>query len=152
MRATATHGIVLQDVFVPDDAALAIPGSFPRMMQVSRGSFVGSQLAGTAVYLGAAKAVHDFAIHHLRTSTFTDTGEPIGTAPFQQQLVGEMRAHLETATLWLQRQLELETSEPPMRPKDEVVAHIVNLVWNGLANIDQHPEPVRRRRRSSSRS
>ena len=122
MRASATHGIVLEDVFVPAAEALAIPGSFVRMTQVSRGSFVGSQLAGTAVYLGAAKAVYDFALHHLTTTTFTDTGAPIGTAPFQQQLIGQMREELETATLWLQRQLRLETSEPPMRPKDEVVA------------------------------
>ena len=31
--------------------------------------------------------------------------------------------------------------------KDEVVAHMVNLVWNGLANIDRHSDPVRRRRK-----
>jgi alkylation response protein AidB-like acyl-CoA dehydrogenase len=92
------------------------------MTSMSRGSFVGSQLAGTAVYLGAARAVYDHALHHLTSTTFMDTGQPIGTAPFQQQLVGQMRMHLETATLWLRRQLELETSEPPLLSKDEVVA------------------------------
>ena len=122
MRATATHGIVLEDVFVAADDALTVPGSFVRMTQMSRGSFVGSQLAGTAVYLGAARAVYDFAIEHLTSTTYVDTGASIGTAPFQQQLVGQMRMHLDTATLWLQRQIELETSEPPLRPKDEVVA------------------------------
>jgi len=122
MRASATHGIVLEDVFVAAEDALTVPGSFPRMTSVSRGSFVGSQLAGTAVYLGAARAVYDFAIDHVTSTTFVDTGAPIGTAPFQQQLVGQMRMHLDTATLWLMRQLELETSEPPLRPKDEVVA------------------------------
>ncbi len=122
MRASATHGIVLEDVFVPADEALALPGSFARMTRVSRGSFVGSQLAGTAVYLGAARALYDFTLGHLRSTTFVDTGAPIGTAPFQQQLVGEMTMHLETATVWLRRQLELETSEPPRLPKDEVVA------------------------------
>ena len=122
MRASATHGIVLEDVFVAGEDALTVPGSFPRMTSMSRGSFVGSQLAGTAVYLGAARAVYDYALGHLTSTTFMDTGEPIGTAPFQQQLVGQMRMHLETATLWLQRQLELETSEPPLLAKDEVVA------------------------------
>lgn len=54
MRATATNGIVLDNVFVADDDSLTIPGAFIRMMQVSRGSFVGNQLAATAIYLGAA--------------------------------------------------------------------------------------------------
>lgn len=121
MRATATHGITLEDVFVPADDALAIAGAFPKMMQMSRGSFVGSQVAGTAVYLGAAVASYRFASNHLRTSTFADTGEPIGTAPFQQQLLGEMTADLETARLWLARQVLLETSEPPVLAKDDVV-------------------------------
>lgn len=121
MRATATHGITLADVFVPAKDALAVAGAFPKMMQMSRGSFVGSQVAGTAVYLGAALAVYRFATEHLRTTTFADTGEPIGTAPFQQQLLGQMTADLETARLWLARQLELESSVPPLMDKDDVV-------------------------------
>ncbi len=121
MRATATHGITLEDVFVAAEDSLTVPGAFSKMMQVSRGSFVGSQVAGTAVYLGAALATYQFAREHLRTTTFADTGEPIGTAPFQQQLLGEMTADLETARLWLARQLELESSEPPMMDKDDVV-------------------------------
>ncbi|MCP4435589.1 MAG: acyl-CoA/acyl-ACP dehydrogenase [Actinomycetia bacterium] len=123
MRATATHGITLEDVFVPEADALAIPGAFVNMMQVSRGSFVGSQVAGTACYLGAAQAIYDYAINHLTTSKFADTGEPIGTAPFQQQLIGSMSMHLGTARHWLLNQLDLETSEPPKLPKPEVVAN-----------------------------
>lgn len=121
MRASATHGIVLENVFVADDDALAVPGAFVKMMQVSRGSFVGSQLAGTAVYAGAAAAVYRHTIEHLTAATFADTGLPIGTAPFQQQLVGSMRENLDTALLWLRRQITLETSEPPIWPKDDVV-------------------------------
>lgn len=123
MRATATHGITLEDVFVPAEDSLAVPGSFVKMMQVSRGSFVGSQVAGTACYLGAAQAVYDFAIAHLTKTTFADTGDPIGTAPFQQQLIGSMTAHLGTARQWLLDQLALETSDPPKLPKAEVVAN-----------------------------
>lgn len=121
MRATATHGITLDDVFVPAEHALAIPGAFPKMMQMSRGSFVGSQLAGTAVYLGAAAAAYRFATDHLRSTTFADTGQPIGTAAFQQQLLGQMAADFESARLWLTRQIELETSDPPIMAKDDVV-------------------------------
>ena len=58
MRATATHGIVLEDAFVPDENALTVPGTFVKMTQVSRGSFVGNQVALSSVYVGAAQAVY----------------------------------------------------------------------------------------------
>ena len=68
MRATATHGIVLEDAFVPDENALTVPGTFVKMTQVSRGSFVGNQVALSSVYVGAAQAVYDFAMGHLTTT------------------------------------------------------------------------------------
>lgn len=123
MRATANHGITLDGVFVPDDEALALSGAFVKMTQMSRGSFVGNQVAATAVYLGAAQAVFDAAIHQLSTRTYADTGEPLGRSEPYRQLIGSMSADLEDAYLWLRRQLELETAEPPLRPKDEVVRH-----------------------------
>jgi alkylation response protein AidB-like acyl-CoA dehydrogenase len=121
MRGTATHGIVLKDVFVKSDDALAIPGAFVRMMQMSRGTFVGNQLAATAIYLGAAQAVYDHTIRYLQETKFADTGAPLGSSPMHQWLIGEMTTDLETAYQWLRRQLELETSEPPLLPKDRVV-------------------------------
>ncbi|WND03531.1 acyl-CoA dehydrogenase family protein [Temperatibacter marinus] len=121
MRGTATHGIILEDVIVSDENALAIPGAFVKCMQMSRGSFVGNQLAGIAVYLGAGKAIYDASLHNLKTFTFGDTGKPIGHAPFQQELIGKMMVELETATIWLRRQLELEAAEVPLLPKHEVV-------------------------------
>ncbi len=121
MRGTATHGLVLDDVFVSADDALAIPGAFARCMQVSRGSFVGNQLASLACYAGAAWSVYGTTIEMLTERKFADTGQPLGTSPMHQQLIGEMLVDLESAMLWLRRQLELETSEPPLLPKPDVV-------------------------------
>jgi alkylation response protein AidB-like acyl-CoA dehydrogenase len=121
MRGTATHGLILEDVFVPDADALAIPGAFTRSMRMSRGSFVGNQLAGVAVYAGAAWAVHNETVEALKARQFADTGRSIGSSALHQVLVGEMMAELETALLWLRRQLQLETSEPPLKAKNEVV-------------------------------
>ncbi len=123
MRATATHGIVLEDVFVSDDDALTVPGSFVKMTQVSRGSFVGNQVALSSVYIGAAQAVYDFAINFLTTTTYHGTDEPIGTSNVHQQLVGSMRRHLDTAMLWARRQIALETANPEILHKDDVVAN-----------------------------
>lgn len=121
MRATATNGIVLENVFVTDDNALTIPNAFVRMMQVSRGSFVGNQLAGTAIYLGAAQNVYDFTLDYLMSKTFADTGRPIAESPMHQQLIGQMTNDLESAYLWMRRQIDIETIEPPPLPRERVI-------------------------------
>ena len=123
MRATATHGIVLDNAFVPDENALTVPATFVKMTQVSRGSFVGNQVALSSVYVGAAQAVYDYAMHFLRTTTYHGSDEPIGGSDMHRQLVGRMRAHLDTAYLWARRQIRLETAEPEIIPKDDVVAN-----------------------------
>ncbi|MFI6817521.1 acyl-CoA dehydrogenase family protein [Nonomuraea sp. NPDC050328] len=120
MRATANNGIRLDEVFVADDEALTVPGAFTRMLKMSRGSFVGNQLAIAAVYTGCAQNVYDVVVEQLTRKTFADTGRPIASSPMHQQLIGDMTADLETAYLWLRRQLLLETSQPPLRPKAEV--------------------------------
>lgn len=121
MRGTATHGIILENVFVAEVDALAIPAAFTRCMQMSRGSFVGNQVAGIACYLGAAHSLYNYTINQLRTKTFADSDKPVGTAPFQQELIGHMLVELETATVWLRRQVDLESSETPILPKEEVI-------------------------------
>lgn len=121
MRATATDGIILDKVFVPEENALAIPGAFTRTMQMRRGSFVGNQLAVAGIYLAVAQTVYDQVVGGLAKTKFQDTGRPIGESPFHQQLIGEMTVDLETGYLWLRRQLELETSEPPILPGAVVV-------------------------------
>ncbi len=121
MRACANHGVNLRNCFVADDDCLAVEGSFVKMMQMSRGTFVGNQLAATAIYLGGAQAVYNHALNYLKTTKFGDTGEPIATSPMHKALIGKMTNDLETAYLWMSRQLELETSEPPLLPKDRVV-------------------------------
>lgn len=121
MRAAANHGIKLDGVFVANDDALATPGAFVKMMQVSRGSFVGNQLAATAVYVGAAQAAYDTAIATLTKKKYADTGRPIAEGHPYIEFIGSMAADLETSYLWLRRQIELEASDPPIRPKAEVV-------------------------------
>jgi alkylation response protein AidB-like acyl-CoA dehydrogenase len=124
MRATATHGLILENVFVPGDEALTAPGAFVKMMQMSRGSFVGNQAAVAAIYLGIAWNVYEYALRFVTGLKFQDTGKSIAAeSAFHQELIARMAVSLETATLWLRRQLELETSDPPLLPKNEVIAH-----------------------------
>ena len=121
MRGTATEGLVLQDVFVADDDALALPGSFVKMCSQSRTGFVGNQVAASCIYLGGAFAVYRTALRSMRERKFQDTGRPLGTGAYQRQLIGDMYADFNTALLWARRMIDIETAEPPIVPQDEVM-------------------------------
>lgn len=121
MRGSSSNGVRLTDYFVADEDAMAVPGAFTRCMQMSRGSFVGNQLAATCGYMGAAYTTYTAALKSLTEKKFKDTGKPIGTATHQQELVGKMMVDMETCFVWMRRQIQLETSEPPILEKDEVV-------------------------------
>ncbi len=124
MRGTATEGLILENVFVADNDALAIQGAFARSCEMSRTSFVGSQVAASVIYLGGAFAAYNAAMNVVTSRKFADTGKAIGSGPFQQQLIGQMYADLHTAMLWAQRQVALESNPNPPIPKDEI-----NLFW-----------------------
>ena len=124
MRASATHGIVLEDVFVAERRRAHRAGFLPPHDQHESGELRG-QPAGRdrgRTWVRPA-AVYDFALGTpARPRPSSTPGEPIGTAPFQQQLVGQMRMHLETATLWLRRQTGARDLRATAAAKDEVVA------------------------------
>jgi acyl-CoA reductase-like NAD-dependent aldehyde dehydrogenase len=120
MTASSFSSVSMDPPLVADDEALTVPGAFVRMLQVSRGSFVGNQCAISAVYLGSAQSAYDAALAATTGKSFADTGRPVASSPMHQVLFGDMTERLETAYLWIRRQLELETSEPPLRGKDDV--------------------------------
>jgi alkylation response protein AidB-like acyl-CoA dehydrogenase len=121
MRGTATEGLVLEKVFVADENALAIPGAFAKMCTQSRSGYVGNQVAASSIYLAGAFAVYHAAMKNMRERKYADTGRPLGTGPYQQQLIGEMFADLHTAMLWAQRMIRIETAEPEILSKSEVM-------------------------------
>ena len=121
MRGSATEGLVLEDVFVANEDALAIPGAFVKMCSQSRTGYVGNQVAASSIYLGAAFAVYRAAMENMLKRKFEDTGRPLATGPYQQQIIGDMYADLNTALLWARRMIEIETAEPPIVPAEEVM-------------------------------
>ena len=121
MRGTATEGLVLENVFVSAENALAVPGSFAKMCTQSRSGYVGNQVAASSIYLGGAFAVYHSAMKNMVELKFEDTGRPLGSGPFQQQLIGDMFADLNTAMLWARRMIHIETAEPPILSKEEVM-------------------------------
>jgi alkylation response protein AidB-like acyl-CoA dehydrogenase len=82
---------------------------------------VGNQIAIAAIYAGIARGAWEYAFNRTMAATFADTGKPIASSPMHQVLVGDGEQRLAEAHLWLRRQIELEASDPPLLPKDEVV-------------------------------
>lgn len=122
MRASDNNGLIMDSTFVPDDFALTVPGGFTRATQMSRGSWVGNQVAIAAIYAGVARGVWDHALERTMAASFADTGKPIASSPMHQVLIGEAEEALTEAHLWLRRQIDLEASDPPILPKAAVVA------------------------------
>ncbi len=89
MRASDNNGLILEDCFVPDELALTVPGGFTRATSMSRGSWVGNQVAIAAIYAGIAQGVWEYALGRTMAATFADTGEPIASSPMHQVLIGE---------------------------------------------------------------
>ncbi len=121
MRASDNNGLVMENCFVPDELSLAVPGAFTRATTMSRGSWVGNQIAIASIYAGIAQGVWDYAMARTMAATFADTGKPIASSPMHQVLIGDGEQHLAEAHLWLRRQIDLEASDPPILPKPEVV-------------------------------
>ena len=99
MRGTVSRTLRMQDVFVPDEAALMPSGTYFQV--ASRWPHMFLTLSPT--YMGLAQAAYDFTIRYLR-------GEAPGTPPVKRRMyptkqiaVAEMRVKLEAAKgLWFQ--------------------------------------------------
>jgi AcrR family transcriptional regulator len=73
-------------------------------------------------------------VEHLLAAQFAAHDLPKGLAPMYSRMLVGMTAL--TGQWWV------EVRKPR---KEEVVAHLVNLAWNGLAHLDQHPRLTDRR-------
>lgn len=71
MRATGSHDVIFEDVFVPDEYTLPQSPGLPAS-QVS-----GWTLLGSAVYLGVAQAARDFAVQFAKDRVPAGLGRPI---------------------------------------------------------------------------
>jgi alkylation response protein AidB-like acyl-CoA dehydrogenase len=113
MRATVSRTLLLQDVFVPEDAMLMPRGVY--FQAATRWPHMFLTLSPT--YLGLAQAAYDFTICYLR-------GEMPGTPPVKRRMfptkqiaVAEMHVMLEqTKALWFQA-----VSEARANPSKEQV-------------------------------
>lgn len=129
----------------------ALTGSNPRLLLEQAGmalfDYIDEQPEGFTILVrdspvsqqtgSFASLIVDIAaqVEHLLADQFAAHGLPKGMAPAYSRMLVGMTAL--TGQWWL------DVRKPK---KDEVVAHLVNLAWNGLSHLDPSPAPLRGRR------
>lgn len=99
MRATVSRNLVLDDVFVPDDAALMPRGIYAQAAIRWPHMF----LTLSPTYLGLAQAAFDFTVRYLRGEVHDAPPGKRRNSAAKQFAVADMHIKLEQAkTLWLQ--------------------------------------------------
>ena len=111
MRGTVSRNLLLQEVFVPDEARLMPEGLYHQAAQ--RYPYMFSTLA--PAYMGIAQAAYDFTVMYLRGELPGMTPVKRRMYPTKQAAVAEMRIKLEqTRALFLQ-----STREARIDPDDD---------------------------------
>lgn len=95
MRATGSHDILLNEVFVPDDQVMGIYAPGEKKGGVDDGD--GWMLHIPACYLGIAYAARDYALNFAKNYTPNSLKEPIATLPHIRQWIGQIDSELRLA-------------------------------------------------------
>lgn len=113
MRATGSHDVVLQDVFVPDRQLLTtyIPGVSKKVNDDGDGTMLHIPVC----YLGIAYAARDFALNYAAHYTPNSLNEPIATLPHIRQWIGQIESELRLARTLLYDVADRWDREPEQR-------------------------------------
>ncbi len=113
MRGSGSHTLVLEDVFVPDEALLDLV--MPGQRTKRSGDASGWLLHIPATYLGVANAACDYTIDFVKQYTPSSLGQPIATVPHVREKIGRLEAQRHVAEMVLlstaRRYDEATTSE-----------------------------------------
>jgi alkylation response protein AidB-like acyl-CoA dehydrogenase len=109
MRATGSHDVVFDRVFVPDSARLPQPPSPPGANTNGHG------LLTSAVYLGIAQAARDFAVEFARNRVPSGLGKPIAELESVQHKVARIEVLQLQARTVLYNTIEAWERYPELR-------------------------------------
>lgn len=102
MRATGSHDVLLEEVFVPDADVVRVGGMRKGADPGATDHRAWGALAVSSVYLGVAEAARNTAVQYATERVPTSLGKPIATLPAIQAKIGEIDIALLTARslLW----------------------------------------------------
>ncbi len=130
MRATESHDLVLNDVYLPE-------GNFVEIRGASGKKPNGWILHIPSVYLGIAQAARDYAVGFAKTYSPNSIEGTIGDLPTVQQNIGKMETLLLSARHFLWSTAALYNNEGSEKVKwNETSASKVMVMNQGLEVID----------------
>ncbi len=102
MRATGSHDVLLEDVFVPDADVVRVGGMRKGADPGATDHRAWGALAVSGTYLGVAEAARNVAVRYATDRAPTSLGKPIATLPAIQSKIGTIDIALLTARslLW----------------------------------------------------
>ena len=109
MRATGSHDVVFENVFVPEYLRL------PQQKGAPASAVSAWTLLGSAVYLGIAQAARDFAVNFARERVPAGLGKPIAELQTVQHRIAQMEIQLLQARSALYGAAELWDKHPEHR-------------------------------------
>ena len=119
MRATGSHVLAIDDLFIPDehvvDQGFAVAASFLTGSHWSWPSFA-------SVFLGAAEAAYRHVVHGLPRRRNEGLAQTLSELPGVQQAVGEMRMHLDAARATLYAAVGRAPNPDPVAHYGEMAA------------------------------
>ena len=128
MRGTVSRTLLLDDVFVPDEAQLMPSGIY--IQAATRWPHMFMTLTGT--YLGLTQAAYDFTLRYLRGEV---PGMPVKRRmyPTKQMAVAEMLVRLESSwAIWLRA-----AAEAGLDPSDEERARALACQYTVMENCNE---------------
>jgi alkylation response protein AidB-like acyl-CoA dehydrogenase len=95
MRASGSHDVIFEDVFIPTEHAVDIrpPSEWTSLDPLRTAWFT---LLISAIYDGVARAARDWVINFAKTRTPSNLGAPLATLPRFQEAIGEIEGLLMT--------------------------------------------------------
>ena len=114
LRASGSHDVVLEEVFVPEDQAgtLTLPGEGPPPRDDLQAAWNAGLLG--ALYTGVAQAGRDWLVDFLRHRVPANLGKPLASLPRAQEVLGEIEALLAVNTRLLESlTVQADAGQPP---------------------------------------
>ncbi|OOV90985.1 acyl-CoA dehydrogenase family protein [Pseudomonas sp. MF4836] len=95
MRATGSHDVIFDEVFVPLEQAVDIqPAKVPRPSELDSNGVLWLAVLLSSIYDGVARAARDWLVTWLAERTPANLGAPLASLPRFQELIGRIDALL----------------------------------------------------------
>lgn len=116
MRATGSHDLVMEEVFVPDRERIDSEDPLGGQPAGKMSDHGGALLHIPACYIGIAWAARDFAVRYAANYRPNSLPGPIADLPHIQQKIGEMESELITARTLMYSVADRWDRQPEQRP------------------------------------